>query len=70
MFLFKCCQEYQSGIGYEISRTTGKDFRGSVKDLSQNELTSDRTSIRKIKKSQYEEVFSDLKKDNKKFIDH
>ena len=33
MFLFKCCQEYQSGIGYEVSRNNGKDFKGSVKDI-------------------------------------
>jgi hypothetical protein len=69
MFLFKCCQQFQSGTGYEIQRGTSTDFHNSVQELSPSDLNSDKLSIRKIKKSQYEEVLEDLKRNNKKFID-
>ena len=41
----------------------------SLKAIDPGEFKSDKTAIRKIKKSQYQEVYQELKKSKKKFID-
>lgn len=72
MFLFKCCQQFQTGIGYELQRESaseGKEFVTNLKEIDPHDLQKDEYKIIKIKKSEYEEVYSDFKDSGKKFID-
>lgn len=61
MFLFKCCQEFSSGQGYQLARRGNRadsTFVPSLKTVDATELHSDHFNILKIKKSDYEELFS------------
>lgn len=60
MFLFKCCQEFSTGLGYQLERrSTPKDstFVTSLKTVDSGELFNDEFNILKIKKSEYDELF-------------
>jgi hypothetical protein len=57
MFLFKCCQEFNTGQGYQLERRGApKDcsFVPSLKTIDREELHDDQYNILKIKKSDYE----------------
>ena len=56
MFLFKCCQEFHTGIGYEVQREKKTDFCNSLKEINTKDMSA-HLPIRKIKKSEYEQVF-------------
>lgn len=57
MFLFKCCQEFNTGQGYQLERRTTpaqSTFVTSLKTVDSGELFNDEFNIRKIKKSDYD----------------
>jgi hypothetical protein len=60
MFFFKCCQEFNTGQGYQLeSRNTPNHstFVTSLKTIDTEQLYNDEFNIRKIKKSDYDELF-------------
>lgn len=72
MFLFKCCQEFNTGQGYQLQRrSTPRDssFVTSLKTVDAGQLHDDQYNILKIKKSDYDELFHEFKDSKKKFID-
>jgi len=72
MFLFKCCQEFNTGQGYQLQRREApKDssFVTSLKTLDPGQLHDDQFNILKIKKSVYDELFHEFSDSKKKFID-
>ncbi len=72
MFLFKCCQEFNTGQGYQLERRKApKDcsFVTSLKTVDSEQLHDDQYNIIKIKKSDYDELFHEFKDSKKKFID-
>jgi hypothetical protein len=71
MFLFQCCQEFQTGVGYELEKKNGrqKSFVNNLKEIDPKELHHDENRIVKIKKSEYEELYTAYSKSGKQFVD-
>lgn len=70
MFLFKCCQEFQSGVGYQIRRPNALEFTNNLKLIEPRELAAQQVSVLKLKKSEFDEVAAERNKNKQKFIDH
>ena len=73
MFLFNCCQEFTTGLGYQLEKRNKVNqisFVTSLKTVNAAELYNDEYNIIKMKKSDYDQLYQEYKNSNKKFIDH
>ncbi len=57
MFLFNCCQEFTTGLGYQLEKRNKVNqisFVTSLKTVNAAELYNDEYNIIKMKKSDYD----------------